>query len=277
MKRITTLLAALTLSVFSFAQTVENIRVDTQGDEIRITYRIGGSTEAQFYDVTLSCSMDGGARFEPKSVMGDVGPNIVGGKSIYTIMWDVFEDVEQVGNAEFFVKVDLIRDLDEVTSPVPVSAEQQRREVDPSSLLAESNPEGSTKPTFDRRVFIAYNGSLASPYGISVGLIKNWGFYGSFRFGGYSDDWESDVWFTAAAGATKFIVGNDKYRLHGYAGLGATFEVFEEYFFYTSWTDTYFTVDAGLTGVIRFLNLTLGMEYLSYYGAELVFGIGFVF
>jgi hypothetical protein len=275
MKRFYALAVALSLFLSCYSQTVENIRVDTQGEEIRVTYRIGGSTESQLFNVTLSCSMDGGPRFEPASVMGDVGANIVGGKAVYTILWDVFEDVDEVGNAEFFVRVDLTKELDEVTTPEPVTSEQQVTEMDQSTSGTE---EEISKPLeFNRRVYIAYNGSLASPYGLSVGLIKNWGFYGSFRFGGYVDDWETNVWFTATAGATKYIIGNERFRLHGFAGLGASYESYEENVFYTSWTDSYFAAEAGLIGVIGFINLTLGVEYQTFYGADLVFGIGFVF
>jgi len=274
-RKVTALLAALSLSCLTYSQTVENIRVDTQGDEIRITYRIGGSTASQFFDVTLSCSMDGGPRFEPATVMGDVGANIVGGKAIYTILWDVFEDVDEVANVEFFVKVDLIRDMDESAPSEPVSSEQQVMEPEQQTPGPEESKAQSQ--SFERRVFISYNGSLSSPFGLSVGLLKNWGFYGSFRFGGYVDEWQTNIWLTPTAGATKYIIGNERYRLHGFAGLGVSFETYEEKVYYTSWTDFYIAGEAGLTGVIGFLNLTLGVEYLTYYGADLVFGIGFVF
>jgi hypothetical protein len=277
MKKVLVLLFALGLSSSLFSQTVQDIQVYTQGDEVRVTYRIDGSTEAQFFNVTLTCSMDGGARFSPVSVKGDVGAGIQGGKAMYSILWDVFKDVNRVGNAEFFVKIDMVRDLDDVTSPVPVTEESMVNEMDRSMMETVQPEKPEPKPLFQRRGFIAYNGSLSSPYGISVGMIKNWGFYGTFRFGGLVDDWQTNVWFTATGGGTKFIAGNERYRLHGYAGLGVTFESYEEYVFDTSWTDSYFTAEAGLIGVIRFINLTLGVEYLTYYGADLVFGIGFVF
>lgn len=277
-RKLTLILAALCFSALSHAQHVEDILVDILGEEIRITYRIVGSTEPQFFHVTLTCSLDGGPRFEPVSVRGDVGSNIQGGKPVYSVLWDVFKDVEQVGNAEFFIKIDLETDLDVVTSPEPIQPEYQDVEVDHQA--SEPGEKSNDFQIFDRRAFIAYSGSLGnmgSPYGISVGLIKNWGFYGSFRFGGIVGEYISNVWLTATVGATKYIIGNERYRLHGYAGLGTTFESYEDNVFNTSWTDTFFTADAGLIGVLGFVNLTLGMEYITFYGANMVFGIGFVF
>ena len=106
MKRIITLLAAILMSLGATAQTVENIRVDQDGDNILVHYRIGGSTDAQTFTVRLSCSIDGGRRFEPVTVIGDVGQNIRGGRSNYTVTWDVFEDLDEVGEVEFFVNVE---------------------------------------------------------------------------------------------------------------------------------------------------------------------------
>ncbi|MCK4746346.1 MAG: hypothetical protein KAT15_04895, partial [Bacteroidales bacterium] len=103
-------------------------------------------------------------------------------------------------------------------------------------------------------------------------------FYGSFRFGGWVDyDVESDVWFTAVAGLTKYVLTRGKYRLHGYAGVGTTYEAYEEYTYDTSWTDSYFTIDAGIVNVIGRFNLTLGLEYQIEIGADIVFGVGVVF
>lgn len=277
MKKILFLLVSLSFCSITFSQTVENIRVDTQGDEIRVTYRIGGSTESQLFNVTLSCSMDGGPRFEPAAVMGDVGANIRGGKAIYTILWDVFEDVDQVDNAEFFVKVDLVSDLNRSTSPEPVSEEQKVKEVNRAALEPEEEKAADQKMSYDKKIFIAYNGSVSSPVGLSAGLLMKWGFNENIRVGWNVNDYESNIWVTSTTGLARFIAGKGKYRLHGYAGLGFSVEYYEEYFYYTSWGDTYFVAETGLIGVIGMLDLTLGVEYNSYYGADLVFGVGIVF
>ena len=44
MKRLSLFITALTISLVSFAQTVENIRIEPEGDNIKISYRIGEST-----------------------------------------------------------------------------------------------------------------------------------------------------------------------------------------------------------------------------------------
>ena len=73
-----------------------------------------------------------------------------------------------------------------------------------------------------------------------------------------------------------------KYQLHGYAGIGVTAEVFEEYVYYTSLNDYYLTLDFGFINIIGRLNLNLGFEYVAYPLEDYqkvypVFGLGFVF
>jgi hypothetical protein len=115
------------------------------------------------------------------------------------------------------------------------------------------------------------------PVGISFGTVKNIGWYVSLRGGGYSDLWETTLRGTTAAGVTKYLWASGKYRLHGYAGLGYSLETWEEYTYYTTWSYSYFTVDAGIVNVFNRLNLTLGLAYFAGGGADLVFGVGFVF
>ncbi len=62
MKRLIFILAILALVSSGYAQTVENIRVTQEGDQLKITYRIGASTETQLFNVYLSCSMSGGIK-----------------------------------------------------------------------------------------------------------------------------------------------------------------------------------------------------------------------
>ena len=277
MKRLLLSLFTLTITIFSIAQTVENIRVEPDGENIKIFYRIGGSTDAQVFNVELTCSMDGGSPFEPKSVIGDVGENIRGGRSFYTIVWDVFEDVDEVGEVEFFVKVDLVSDA----TPPAVQQPQETVRQEPvrqEPEVQEDVDTGTGVPDpFDRRAFIAYNGATLSPYGLSVGTVKNFGLYGSFRFGGNTYVTSSDVWFSAVAGLTKHVFTSNKYRLHGYGGIGTAYASYGQTALYAASTESYFVFDAGIINVIGLLNLTLGLEYLFGDGPDLVFGIGIVF
>ncbi|MCK5137224.1 MAG: hypothetical protein KAR19_15675 [Bacteroidales bacterium] len=271
MKRFFFLLPAVLISYLSFSQTVENIRVEPDGDNIKISYRIGGSTESQLYNVVLTCSMDGGQRFEPQSVIGDVGQNIRGGKSFYTVIWDVFEDIEEVGNGEFFVRIKLISDA---STPFTSPRNQPRQRVVPietkeaSSSFRPGKKTGSTSQTetFHQKLFIAYNGSVYNPYGFSVGTIGNWGLYGSLRLGNYNE-YKELFEGSVTAGITKFLIAKEKFRLHGYAG-GGKGDFLDE-----------FAMEAGVIGVVmNRLNLSLGFTYITNvnYG-DLVFGIGIVF
>jgi len=191
MKKRLLILAGLLNSLFILSQTVENIRVEPEGEDIRITFRIGGSTEGQVYRVGLECSIDGGPRFTPRSVIGDVGDNIVGGKSYYTILWEVFKDRDEIGEAEFFIKVELVDEKDSVTTQV--------------------------EQDLSKRFFAGYSGSIATQLGVSGGYLGNWGFYAAFRTGFTG---HSAQRFSITGGVTKQIYQKGTYRMHGYAGIG---------------------------------------------------------
>jgi hypothetical protein len=289
MKKTILLLAAIIIGYMVNAQTVENIRVEPDGENIKINFRIGGSTEAQLYNVTITCSMDGGPRFEPKTVIGDVGKNIRGGRAYYTVVWDVFEDVAEVNNAEFFVKVDLVSDLSQTRSQ-PQYQPQTQPQFQPAP-----QKEQQTSPTFqdypdikpqkkiiEKKRYFAYSGSTQSPLGISFGNIKNFGGYFSMRYGSDISDWYTDIWITMVTGFTKYIWQSGIYRLDGYIGGGITVEHFEESVYDTDLTDYYFTFDFGLINSIGKLDLNIGLEYTAYPLEDYqkvypVFGIGFFF
>ena len=284
MKKIVLFCATLGIVTLLNAQTVENIRVEPDGDNIKISYRIGGSTDAQLYNVELTCSMDGGPRFEPRTVIGDVGENIRGGRSFYTVVWDVFEDIDEVGNAEFFVKVDLVSDMSPVVPQRQVQPQTQPQnqpdvveERTPSPFEQDFELDKSVKDAVEWKAYLAYSGSTSSPIGLSFGTLKKTGLYGSFRYGSYISDYETDIWITLLAGLTKYIVEAGKYRMHAYAGAGVTVEVYEEYITYNNWTDTYLTIDAGIINAIGRLNVNLGVEFVRYFGTYPTFGLGIVF
>jgi hypothetical protein len=255
MKRFVLFLFSLLIGVSIYAQTVENIRVDQEGDNILVHYRIGGSTDVQTYNVTLSCSIDGGRRFEPKTVFGDVNENIRGGKSNYTITWDVFEDLEEVGEVEFFVKVDLVSDLSEAA---PGKGDQT--EKDPTGM----------------HYFLAYTGSTLGPYGLSTGFAFNkWGAYLSFRFGADDPGYYYMDWRIYTVGILRQIVETGKYRLYAYAGTGAVNEYYEDYSTGLYSDNTYLMIDGGIINTFGRVSLTLGVEYTDW--VHPVFGVGYMF
>lgn len=281
MKRIFLLFFLLVATISLSAQTVENIRVEQDGDKLEITYRIGGSTSDETYFVTLTCSIDGGTPFEPKSTLGDVGQNIAGGKPVNTIIWDVFKDVDEIGEVEFFVKVELEGKKEEPPSfAKPVETPQQTNQ-----FKTDSKPSNVQN---ERHFFVAYSGTSVSPYGAKLGYIKNWGFYGAIRIGAtynYEPNylWEEiDVTVEFAAGIAKQIVQYNKFRAYAYGGIGYGGNNYEFYdnvntFNSASYIDYYGTFDFGAMGVLGMFYFDLGLTVNGYYGASPIFGIGLVF
>ncbi len=281
MKRFLLFIIILITGLTGYTQTVENIRVEPKDDKILVHYRIGGSTNAQIYDVKFSCSIDGGPKFEPKSVYGDVKENIRGGKSDYTIFWDVFKDLEEVGEAEFFIKVYLVKDESPTRIAAPVQPQDQQQTIPAQQkepqATQNNTPPAAKKETFRRKSYFGYCGSGASPIGISFGGLRNFGVYFTGRYGANSNYYSTDVWLTVTGGLTKYIVTRGKYRLHAFAGIGRTAEIYEEYTYNTDWTKNYFTVDFGIIQVYNWVNVTLGLEVVKDNGVNPVIGLGFVF
>lgn len=294
MKRLIFLLAIFALVSSGYAQTVENIRVTQEGDQLKITYRIGASTETQLFNVYLSCSMAGGSKFDLKAVIGDVGENVIGGKSYYTVMWDVFEDVEEVIDPNITVRIELVSDMgtpitrtaqaEEAIEPEPEQPEPQTTLENTAAVTSE---EKAVDP-FRRNGFVAYSGMLGfgTPIGISFGSLNNWGYYVTpLRLGIYSyeswDGWsyqdDFDINIVFAAGATKHFVSGGPYRLHGYAGLGG--HVSTVYAATDPHATGHFMIETGIVNVIGGFNLTAGIMISTGYAypVNFVFGIGFVF
>lgn len=293
MKRLIFLLATVAFVCSGYAQTIENIRVTQEGDQLKITYRIGASNESQLYRVFLSCSMAGAPKFEPKAVIGDVGENVVGGKSYYMVMWDVFEDVDEVINPNITVRVELMSDL---AAPVSMNTQEEALEPEPQQAeppdqmedqALQSDAEVKDDP-FRRNGFVAYSGMLGfgTPIGISFGSLNNWGYYVTpLRMGIYTFDYWDGSYYVSdfdlnvvfAAGATKHFVSGGPYRLHGYAGLGG--HVSTMYAATDPYASGHFLFETGVVNVIGGFNLTLGIMISAGYTdpVHLVFGIGFVF
>lgn len=283
MKKALLLFVALSIGFLVNAQTVENITVTPKDDKIIINFRIGGSTNTQSYNVVLSCSMDGGPRFEPSSLKGDFGNNIRGGRPYYEIEWDVFRDLDRVGEAEFFVKVDLISDMSvPVTEPQNQPVRQMERQTDP--VYPDFNEISTQKEEIEWRGYFAYAGSSQSLLGMSFGSLKKTGTYGSFRYGSDNLDWQTHIWGTIMAGFTRFIYQSNNYRLYGYLGLGILLEYYEydDGYYYDDWSDNYFAMELGLSNTIGRLYLSLGLEFVNYSDETYskfypVFGLGFAF
>lgn len=90
------------------AQKVDSIKVEQAGDFIKIRYKILNSTPDQTFRVRVLCSINGGLNTELRSVSGDTGDNVPGGKSEYWVIWDVLKDVDELKSAEFIVRAELV-------------------------------------------------------------------------------------------------------------------------------------------------------------------------
>ena len=110
MKKKILVFGILLMSIFAKAQTVENIRTQQNGEKINIFYQIANSNADQLFRVTISCRINNDNKIILRTVTGDVGDNIKGGQSEYKAVWDVLKDVDELTNAEFFVKIELKND-----------------------------------------------------------------------------------------------------------------------------------------------------------------------
>jgi hypothetical protein len=112
MKKFLVLLSIILCSVqVVISQKVDSISVEQSGDFIKIRYKILNSTPDQIYRVKVLFSMDGGLNQEPKSITGDAGDYVVGGKPEYWVVWDVLKDVAEIKSVEFIVRAELIKDI----------------------------------------------------------------------------------------------------------------------------------------------------------------------
>ncbi len=95
------------------SQSVDSIMVEQSGDFIKIRYKILNSAPDQIYKVKVLCSINGGMNNEIRSITGDVGDHVVGGKPEYWVIWDVLKDVEVLRSVEFIVRADLVKEKDD--------------------------------------------------------------------------------------------------------------------------------------------------------------------
>ena len=296
MKHLIFFLAALLFFSSGYSQTVENLQVTPEGEQLKITYRIGASTETQLFNVFLSCTMAGGVRVEPRSVIGDIGENVIGGKSYYTVMWDVFEDVDEVVDPNITVRVELVNEL---AAPISRAAQEEEaiepeaQEAEPQTQLedpAMANDEEIKEDPFRRNGFVAYSGmtGFGIPIGISFGSLNKWGYYVTpLRlawlkynnydiYGNWYDDLEVNI--MASAGVTKHFVSGGPYRLHGYLGLGTHLNFYDLNSGYPE-SSAYAMFETGVVNVIGGFSLTAGLSLSPGYAypVNFIFGIGFVF
>ncbi|MBN2681673.1 MAG: hypothetical protein JXR58_04140 [Bacteroidales bacterium] len=161
MKKIIAVLLVF-MSVLSFSQEVQDIVTTQNGEKIDVSFKVSNSNSKQVFNVTLFCAIDGKEKIELKSVSGDVGSNIAGGKDSYKITWDVLKDVDELNSAEFFVKIVLAKDDSKLKVEKPVKEVQSEK----------AHP-----------WYVGYNGSTFLGFGLRAGYLGKYGGYVSFRSG----------------------------------------------------------------------------------------------
>jgi len=88
------LVACLSLSYTTFCQSsaeIQNISFKAQHDTLVVTYDIENAERKELFDISLVITTASGKLIRPRSVSGDVGPSVEGGKG-KVIYWDANRD-----------------------------------------------------------------------------------------------------------------------------------------------------------------------------------------
>jgi hypothetical protein len=151
------LLLALSGIIFNsvLSQKVDSIKVEQSGDFIKVRYKILDSRPDQVYSVKVLCSINGGLNTELRSISGDAGDHVPGGKPEYWVVWDVLKDVDEVKSVDFIVRAELEKSIGKVPKSTKVFNFQ------PSIQLP--------GPTFGVRM------GLMGKFGVSVQFVRGMG------------------------------------------------------------------------------------------------------
>jgi hypothetical protein len=181
------------------SQTVDSIKIEPTGDLIKIHYKILNSNAYQLFRVTVSCSINGGLKSELKSLSGDFGDNVVGGRSEYMVLWDVLKDVDEVKSVDFSVKAELLKD----NSPKIINGVQQNL---------------ANKKTY---VLFSFGEGNGAYFGYRLAYMGSWGVSGKMLFGKehlQSVSGGVDV-FHAGLDLTRRIINKGGFQLNLLAGF----------------------------------------------------------
>lgn len=178
------------------AQKVTNVRAEQNGNKLEIYYQIEKSKSNEIYSVSAYYENEKGVRTKLRSVNGDVGKNVVGGKNQYLIIWDVLKDVDELGTAEFIVK------------------------IEKKSESIQSAKQGANW-------MVAFNsGTGFTPYGFRIGYGNDWDVFFAARFGsdGFVQDGDQITEtalnsFNLGLGRTVYSGDKSKIKLYVAGGL----------------------------------------------------------
>jgi hypothetical protein len=195
------------------SQTVDSIKTEQSGDLIKIHYKILNSNSDQTFKVTILCSINGGLESVLKSLSGDFGDNVVGGRSDYMVLWDVLKDVDEIKTANFSVKAELIK--------------------------GKFGSKSSTGQIRDRKVHVLLAlDANARNFGPRLGYLGNWGFSAIYLTGSTPLEFFKNVAPIQGASVpttiigldlTKRLVKKEKFQLHAMAGYSSGWKQGDRY------------------------------------------------
>jgi len=183
----------------TFCQTVDSIKVEQAGEFIKIHYKILNSNQYQTFRITLYCSINNGLKSELKSLVGDFGENVIGGKSEYIVMWDVLKDVDEVNSVDFSVRAELVKD------DTPITKTSNKDEWSKKRIHA-----------------ILAGGQVQdkATVGIRLAYMGSWGITGKYLIRNMEDNKEeTTTLFHTGLGLTKRIVNKGGFSMHLLAGF----------------------------------------------------------
>lgn len=237
-KLLTLVIIVIIFSSHSRSQTVDSIKVEQAGDFIKVRYKILNSKPDQIFKVKVLCSINGGMNNEIRSITGDVGDKVPGGKPEYWILWDALKDVDELNTAEFIVRADLVKE--EIIN------------IDTKARLY-------VLPVVELGDGILYGGR--------VGFMGDWG--GSARFtGGARGTEESNFEKTYSTigfsfDLTRRIINKENFQIHIMAGIARSeFETVNRGTMQFD-TDSRWGPEVGAFWAIRKIAFSLGMTFFT--------------
>ena len=193
MKKIVfSLLLLFGLLPFIQSQTVDSIKVEQAGNLIKVHYKILNSKPGEVFRVTVLCSINGGLQSVIKSLSGDFGDNVVGGRSDYMVLWDVLKDVDEVKSVDFSVRAELLKD-----NTINVSKKDRTEKKFYAQILGEGPP-GIPRLRF--------------------GYSGKWGLSARYSVG--KDKATNRNVFHTSLDLTRRIVNQKTFQMHLFAGIG---------------------------------------------------------
>jgi hypothetical protein len=224
-----------------FSQKVGNIRTEQAGDLIKIYYKILDSDPSQTFRVTVYCSLNGGLKSELKSISGDYGDNVVGGRDEYMVLWDALKDVEEVKSVEFFVKAELINTIQ--------AGAQVKKDWRPKKIIAQ----------------VTFQGPY-SLFGGRIGYTGKWGVTATYSGGTAKVAYYSvPGLYCATISLTKSLLYQNSAQLHVFAGMAFAEMNIEENFgtFIDHYTENVKSFDLGLIFNASRLSVSAATSYFA--------------